>query len=321
MPLVPADPDLRPKTSGMQSVLVFSDERRAMGLMIDAIVDIVEERVDFALASTRPGLVGSAVIRGEATEIIDFAHFLPLAFDDWQRWNEQTADNPPRNILLVDDAVFFRDMLAPVLEAAGYAVACVASAKAALSALGAGRRFDVIVADLDMPEMDGFDLAQAIRANPRTADIPVIGLSSAPGLEKKRARPARRVLPDRRQIRPQRAYCHPAGVAAAGAPAKLEMRMKGLVSEYVAVGLAGQLFGLSISRVQDVFVPERVTRIPLAPAEIAGLVNVRGRILTVIDMWRRLGLEPPSPEHRPLAVASSTKMSPTHSWSKASVMC
>jgi len=107
MPLVPADPALHPKTSGMQSVLVFSDERRAMGLMIDEVVDIVEERVDFSLASTRPGLVGSAVIRGEATEIIDFAHFLPLAFDDWQRWNEQTADNPPRNILLVDDAVFF----------------------------------------------------------------------------------------------------------------------------------------------------------------------------------------------------------------------
>jgi purine-binding chemotaxis protein CheW len=85
------------------------------------------------------------------------------------------------------------------------------------------------------------------------------------------------------------------------------MRMKGLVSEYVAVGLAGQLFGLSISRVQDVFVPERVTRIPLAPAEIAGLVNVRGRILTVIDMWRRLGLEPPSPQHRPLAVGVEHK--------------
>src|SRR5205085_4742414 len=119
-------PDLHVRICGVQPVLVFSDDRRVMGLMIDDIVDIVEEQFDFALASTRPGLLGSAVIRGEATEIIDLAHFLPLAFDDWQRWNERRADAPLRNLLLVDDAAFFRSMLAPVLEAAGYAVSCVA---------------------------------------------------------------------------------------------------------------------------------------------------------------------------------------------------
>jgi two-component system chemotaxis sensor kinase CheA len=160
MPLVPADPDLRVRTCGVQPVLVFSDERRAMGLMIDEIVDVVEEQLDFALVSSRPGLLGSAVIRGEATEIVDLGHFLPLAFDDWQRWNERRADAPLRNLLLVDDAVFFRSMLTPLLEAAGYDVTCVASAKAALAALGSGCRFDAVVADLDMPEMDGFDLAQ-----------------------------------------------------------------------------------------------------------------------------------------------------------------
>jgi two-component system chemotaxis sensor kinase CheA len=82
MPLVPADASLRARTSGMQPVLVCSDGSRAMGLMIDEIVDITEERLDIALASTSPGLVGSAVIRGEV-EIIDVGHFLPLAFDDW----------------------------------------------------------------------------------------------------------------------------------------------------------------------------------------------------------------------------------------------
>ena len=63
------------------------------------------------------------------------------------------------------------------------------------------------------------------------------------------------------------------------------------VLEYVTATIGGQLFGLPISRVQDVFVPDRLTRIPLAPPEVAGLLNVRGRILTVIDMRRRLGVE------------------------------
>jgi len=60
--------------------------------------------------------------------------------------------------------------------------------------------------------------------------------------------------------------------------------------EYVTVTIEEQLFGLPISRVQDVFVPDRLTQVPLAPPEIAGVLNLRGRIVTAIDMRRRLGL-------------------------------
>ena len=60
--------------------------------------------------------------------------------------------------------------------------------------------------------------------------------------------------------------------------------------EYVTAMIGGQLFGLPIVRVQDVFMPERLTRVPLAPPEIAGILNLRGRIVTLIDMRRRFGL-------------------------------
>jgi purine-binding chemotaxis protein CheW len=68
--------------------------------------------------------------------------------------------------------------------------------------------------------------------------------------------------------------------------------------EYVTVMIGGQLFGLPISRVQDVFMPERITRVPLAPPEIAGVLNLRGRIVTTVDMRRRLGL-PPRTDNKP----------------------
>jgi len=61
--------------------------------------------------------------------------------------------------------------------------------------------------------------------------------------------------------------------------------------EYVTAIIGGQLFGLPILRVQDVFAPERLTKVPLAPAEIAGVLNLRGRIVTLIEMRHRLGLE------------------------------
>ena len=62
------------------------------------------------------------------------------------------------------------------------------------------------------------------------------------------------------------------------------------LKEYVTAMIGGQLFGLPILRVQDVFMPERLTRVPLAAPEIAGVLNLRGRIVTLIDMRRRLGL-------------------------------
>ncbi|HEY0220289.1 MAG TPA: chemotaxis protein CheW [Afipia sp.] len=70
------------------------------------------------------------------------------------------------------------------------------------------------------------------------------------------------------------------------------------VTEYVTAMIGGQLFGMPISRVQDVFMPERMTRVPLASDDVAGVLNLRGRIVTAIDMRARLGL-PKSDEGRP----------------------
>ena len=77
---------------------------------------------------------------------------------------------------------------------------------------------------------------------------------------------------------------------------------EGLVAEYVTAMIGDQLFGLPISRVQDVFMPERVTRVPLASREISGVLNLRGRIVTVIDMRARLGLPRPEDGKLPMAV-------------------
>ncbi|ABQ38466.1 MULTISPECIES: chemotaxis protein CheW [Bradyrhizobium] len=76
----------------------------------------------------------------------------------------------------------------------------------------------------------------------------------------------------------------------------------GAVAEYVTAVIGGQLFGLPISRVQDVFMPERLTRVPLSSVEIAGVLNLRGRIVTVIDMRARLGLARADDGKPPMAV-------------------
>lgn len=65
--------------------------------------------------------------------------------------------------------------------------------------------------------------------------------------------------------------------------------------EFVTVTIADQLFGIPVLMVQDVLGPQRLTSVPLSPGEVAGVLNLRGRIVTAIDVRSRLGL-PPSEE-------------------------
>ncbi|MBI3436508.1 MAG: chemotaxis protein CheW [Proteobacteria bacterium] len=79
------------------------------------------------------------------------------------------------------------------------------------------------------------------------------------------------------------------------------------VTEYVTVMINEQLFGLPIARVEDVFMPVRMTRVPLSAAEIAGVLNLRGRIVTAIDMRRRLGLDKREDSRPPMAIGIEFK--------------
>lgn len=63
------------------------------------------------------------------------------------------------------------------------------------------------------------------------------------------------------------------------------------LEEYVTFNIAGQMFGIPVLIVQDILLPENIAAIPLAPPEVRGSINLRGRIVTVIDVRVRLGLE------------------------------
>jgi two-component system chemotaxis sensor kinase CheA len=178
MPLLPVNAAVRVRSEGVQPLLVFIDKERSMGLVVDEIIDIVESRLDIKIGSRTPGVLGSAIVDGRATEIIDIAHYLPLAYEDWLHRSEMTLETKPRRILLVDDSAFFRNMLTPVLKAAGYELKTAASGAEALALLERDTRFDCIVCDIEMPEMSGYELAERLRRNPRTAQLRMIALSS-----------------------------------------------------------------------------------------------------------------------------------------------
>ena len=68
--------------------------------------------------------------------------------------------------------------MTPLLSVAGYEVTAVDSAQQALQMRDAGNDFDVIVSDIEMPEMSGFDFARSIKGEGRWQDVPMVALSS-----------------------------------------------------------------------------------------------------------------------------------------------
>jgi len=177
MPLVQMN-GVAVQTSGTQPILVFADDGRSMGLVVDEIIDIVEERLHIEVAGTGEGILGSAVIKGQATEVIDVGHFLPMAFADWFSRKEMRPSLSAQSVLLVDDSAFFRNMLAPVIKAAGYKVRVAPSAQEGLAVLRSGQPFDVVLTDIEMPDMNGFEFAETIRADAHLSAMPIIALSS-----------------------------------------------------------------------------------------------------------------------------------------------
>ncbi|MEM8877118.1 MAG: chemotaxis protein CheW [Pseudomonadota bacterium] len=77
--------------------------------------------------------------------------------------------------------------------------------------------------------------------------------------------------------------------------------------EYITVMINQQLFGMAIDQVHDVFSPQNMTPVPKSRPEIAGVLNLRGRIVTAIDMRERLGLEKRPDDAVPMAVGIEHK--------------
>jgi len=181
MPLVPIDVNFQMRSEGSQPVLVFSDQDRSMGLIVDEIVDIVEDHVEVNLSASRPGFLGSAIISGKATDIVDTGHYLSMAYQDWFGAQEESSfgEEKLHKILLVDDSPFFRNLLSPLLSVAGYTVTAVENPSQAFKLREDGEDFDVIVSDIEMPGMNGYEFASTVRKEGgRWGETPFIALSS-----------------------------------------------------------------------------------------------------------------------------------------------
>jgi len=189
MPLIPFNSSVDVSSGEDKPVLVFADKVQSMGIMVEEIIDITEEHIDVQLSSNQTGLLGSAIINGQATDVVDVGHFLNTVNTDWFKDHDDAPfgsseddaqiSKTRKRLLVVDDSPFFRNMLTPILSVAGYEVTTMEGPTHALKLCDDGEIFDAIISDIEMPDMDGFAFAEHVKTTDnKWSDIPMIAMSS-----------------------------------------------------------------------------------------------------------------------------------------------
>ncbi len=175
--------DIDGNTFGLEAdgrlALIFSDAGRRFGLLIDRIVDVVETEIRISLKGGPETVLGAAVIGDRGTELIDVGCLVESVFGGWFGTGAEggSDEEQPRRVLLIDDSSFFRALLVPLLVNQGCVVQAVDSPKQAMRLCEEGKDFDLIVSDIEMPEMDGYAFITWCRQS-RWRDTPVIALTS-----------------------------------------------------------------------------------------------------------------------------------------------
>jgi two-component system chemotaxis sensor kinase CheA len=175
---------LEKNEEGNYSIIVFNYEGKLLGLVVRQILDIVSGKMDIKLSGHAPYVIGSMVLSGKTTDILDAGAVMLEAFGNSVGVNasqdeeatEHTGGKP--TILIVDDSPFFRTLSAPFLSARGFQVLTAESAFETLDLLAVRDDIRLIISDVEMPEMSGIELAECLTNDSRYSHIPIIAFSS-----------------------------------------------------------------------------------------------------------------------------------------------
>ena len=128
------------------------------------------------------GILGSAVVRGRMTLFVDMHRLTQRLFGTPRRCPRprRPRAGSTRRLLLIDDTPFFLEVVKRYLTAEGHEVETAVNGEDGLARLEAGRPFDLIVSDIEMPVMDGWEFAREARR--RGVKTPMLALTSLSGV-------------------------------------------------------------------------------------------------------------------------------------------
>ena len=162
-------------------IIVFEIGGKEIGLIAAGLVDERLELFDVqADPHKRPGVMGSMILDGRTVMILDIFELVEMEEPTWRSETAAGLRHRRPRVLLAEDSEFFREKVGDYLRGAGYEVLAVVNGREALDALET-ETVDLVLTDIEMPVMDGYELVRQIRGHPRWSNLKVLALTSLAG--------------------------------------------------------------------------------------------------------------------------------------------
>ncbi len=158
-------------------ILFFTEKDKTCGILCSQIVDTIEITLNVEEGIYNyPGILGHKIIEGKTVLFIDIYKIIEMYDPEWFGIKKK-EEIKKKKILLIEDSTFFRNMIKNYLQTEGYEVETVQNGKEALEKLAINKYFDLIITDLQMPEMDGFEFIKIVKSTPDYEKIPIIAIT------------------------------------------------------------------------------------------------------------------------------------------------
>jgi two-component system chemotaxis sensor kinase CheA len=167
-------------------LIVFNMNGQDVAFLVSSIEDSIDIAVEVEEHTFKQeGLLGSAIIKDKTTLFLDVYQIIEMHDPEFFAIPEE-EDVGPARILLAEDSTFYRNLLTSYLSAAGFDVVSAEDGKAAWKLLQDDPSFNLLITDIEMPKMNGFELVKTIRAEEKFADLPIIAVTSLSGEDDRR---------------------------------------------------------------------------------------------------------------------------------------
>jgi len=168
-------------------VIVVNIADKEVGIMAVGPVDAREISVEVDDETLKQkGILGSAIIGDHTTLLVDIYDLVHTLNPEWfpDREIVQTAEGKNATILYAEDSNFFRNQVKGFMEEEGYNVIGAEDGIVAWNCLlEHSEEVTLVVTDIEMPNLDGYELSEKIRKDKRFADLPIIALTTMAGEE------------------------------------------------------------------------------------------------------------------------------------------
>ncbi|MBU1564351.1 MAG: chemotaxis protein CheW [Proteobacteria bacterium] len=171
-------------------VIVFNIAKRAIGLLAIGPIDAIEISAEIDDTTlNQPGILGSIIIDQHTTMLVNVYEMAQTLFPQWFAEREKPVfeaepESDPPTILIAEDSKFFRNQVKGYMTEVGYNVIEAEDGVEALNKLHEyGDLIAMLVTDIEMPNMNGFDLTQRIRKDDKYSKLPIIALTTLASAE------------------------------------------------------------------------------------------------------------------------------------------